>query len=213
MPVCTRPPLPEASVHSRLPASSGDELCLCAPPSSRQMGALLPEVSRSPAAQTHAPSRRMGSRGGRGWPPRSSTFLLPFDGFHTSIKVRGGDLLQGAQSILQAAKTSADAAAKSLQSCPTLCDPIRRQPSRLPHPWDSPGKNIGVGCHFLLQCMKVKSESEVAQSCPTLRSRKSCFHRKTQKEEKVLGNGARAGVCLHSVRAGARICCQVGLSS
>ena len=36
------------------------------------------------------------------------------------------------------------------------------------HPWDSPGKNIGVGCHFLLQCMKVKSESEVAQSCPTL---------------------------------------------
>ena len=39
---------------------------------------------------------------------------------------------------------------------------------RLPHPWDSPGKNTGVGCHFLLQCMKVKSESEVAQSCPTL---------------------------------------------
>ena len=45
----------------------------------------------------------------------------------------------------------------------------RRQPTRLPHPWDSPGKNTGVGCHFLLQCMKVKSESEVAQSCPTLR--------------------------------------------
>ena len=44
----------------------------------------------------------------------------------------------------------------------------RRQPTRLPHPWDSPGKNTGVGCHFLLQCMKVKSESEVAQSCPTL---------------------------------------------
>ena len=44
----------------------------------------------------------------------------------------------------------------------------RRQPSRLPRPWDSPGKNTGVGCHFLLQCMKVKSESEVAQSCPTL---------------------------------------------
>ena len=37
-----------------------------------------------------------------------------------------------------------------------------------PHPWDSPGKNTGVGCHFLLQCMKVKSESEVAQLCPTL---------------------------------------------
>ena len=43
----------------------------------------------------------------------------------------------------------------------------RRQPTRLPRPWDSPGKNIGVGCCFLLQCMKVKSESEVAQSCPT----------------------------------------------
>ena len=48
-------------------------------------------------------------------------------------------------------------AAKSLQSCPTLCDP-RRQPTRLTHPWDSPGKNTGVGCHFLLQCMKMKSE-------------------------------------------------------
>ena len=46
--------------------------------------------------------------------------------------------------------------------------PHRRQPTRLPHPWDSPDKNAGVGCHFLLQCMKVKSESEVAQSCPTL---------------------------------------------
>ena len=47
--------------------------------------------------------------------------------------------------------------------------PHRRQPTRLPRPWDSPGKNTGVGCHFLLQCMKVKSESEVAQSCQTLR--------------------------------------------
>ena len=46
--------------------------------------------------------------------------------------------------------------------------PHRRQPTRLPRPWDSPGKNTGVGCHFLLQCMKVKSESEVAQSSPTL---------------------------------------------
>ena len=44
----------------------------------------------------------------------------------------------------------------------------RRQPTRLPRPWDSPGKSTGVGCHFLLQCMKVKSESEVAQSFPTL---------------------------------------------
>ena len=46
--------------------------------------------------------------------------------------------------------------------------PHRWQPTRLPHPWDSPGKNTGVGCHFLLQCMKVKSEREVTQSCPTL---------------------------------------------
>ena len=43
-----------------------------------------------------------------------------------------------------------------------------------PHPWDSPGKNTGVGCHFLLQCMKVKSESEVAQWCPTLRDPVDC---------------------------------------
>ena len=56
------------------------------------------------------------------------------------------------------------AAAKSLQSCPTLCDPIDSSPPGS-HPWDTPGKNTGVGCHFLLQWMKVKSESEVAQSC------------------------------------------------
>ena len=45
--------------------------------------------------------------------------------------------------------------------------PHRQQPTSLPHPWDFPGKNIGVGGHFLLQCMNVKSESEVAQLCPT----------------------------------------------
>ena len=56
-------------------------------------------------------------------------------------------------------------AAASLQSCPTLCDP--RDRTSFPHPWDSPGKNTGVGCHFLLQCMKVKSEREDAQSGPT----------------------------------------------
>ena len=65
------------------------------------------------------------------------------------------------------------ATAKSLQSCPTL-RPHRRQPSRLRRPWDSPGKNTGVGCHFLLQCMKVKSESEVTQSCPTLSDLMDC---------------------------------------
>ena len=68
---------------------------------------------------------------------------------------------------------AAAAAAKSLQSSNSV-RPHRRQPTRLPCPWDSPGKNTGVGCHFLLQCMKVKSESEVAQSCPTLRDPMDC---------------------------------------
>ena len=63
---------------------------------------------------------------------------------------------------------TAAAAAKSLQSCPTSKRPHRRQPTRLPCPWDSPGKNTGVGCRFLLQCMKVESESEVVHSCLTL---------------------------------------------
>ena len=52
--------------------------------------------------------------------------------------------------------------------------PQRQQPIRLPHPWDSPGKNTGVGCHFLLQCMKVKSESKVAQLCPSLSDPMDC---------------------------------------
>ena len=52
--------------------------------------------------------------------------------------------------------------------------PHRWQPTRLPCPWDSPGKNTGVGCHFLLQCMQVKSESEVTQSCPTLSNPVDC---------------------------------------
>ena len=62
---------------------------------------------------------------------------------------------------------TATATAKSLQSCPTLYDPIAG-PTRLHRPWDSPGKNTGVGCHFLLRYMKMKSEREVAHSCPTL---------------------------------------------
>ena len=69
--------------------------------------------------------------------------------------------------------TTAPAAAKSLQSCPTVW-PHRRQHTRLRRPWDSPSKNTGVGCHFLLQCMKVKSEREVAQSCPTLSDPMDC---------------------------------------
>ena len=52
--------------------------------------------------------------------------------------------------------------------------PHRRQPTRLLRPWYSPGKNTGVGCHFLFQCMKVKSESEVAQSCRTLSDPMDC---------------------------------------
>ena len=59
------------------------------------------------------------------------------------------------------------AAAASIQSLSDSVQPHRRQPTRLHRPWDSPGKNTGVGCHFRLQCMKVKSESEVAQLCPT----------------------------------------------
>ena len=65
------------------------------------------------------------------------------------------------------------AAAKSLQSCLTV-RPRRWQPIRLPRPWDSLGKNTGVGCHFLLQCMKVQSESEVTQSCLTLHDPMGC---------------------------------------
>ena len=63
---------------------------------------------------------------------------------------------------------AAAAVAKSLQSCLTLCDLIDGSPPGFPRPWDSPGKNTGLGCHFLLQCRKVKSESEVTQSCLTL---------------------------------------------
>ena len=70
--------------------------------------------------------------------------------------------------------SAAAAAATSLQSCPTLCYPIDGSPLGSPRPWDFPGKNTGVGCHFLLQCMKVKSESEVAQSCPTLSDPMDC---------------------------------------
>ena len=70
---------------------------------------------------------------------------------------------------------SAAAAAASLQLCPTL-QPHRQQPPRLLCPWDSPGKNTGMGCHFHLQCMKVKSESEVAQLCLTLCDPMDCSY-------------------------------------
>ena len=70
--------------------------------------------------------------------------------------------------VVGSSRASAAAAAKSLQSCPTLCDPIESRP------WDSPGKNTGVGWHFHLQCLKVKSENEVAQSCLTLSDPMDC---------------------------------------
>ena len=73
-----------------------------------------------------------------------------------------------------AAAAAAAAAAKSLQFVSYSVRPQRRQPTRPHHPWDSPGKNTRVGCHFLLQCMKVKSESEVAQSSPTLSDPMDC---------------------------------------
>ena len=79
-----------------------------------------------------------------------------------SLALAGGFLTTG--------PPAAAAAAKSLQSCPTL----RRQPTRLPRPWGSPGKDTEVGCHFLLQCMKEKSETEVAQLCLTLRNPMDC---------------------------------------
>src|SRR5574338_245265 len=81
--------------------------------------------------------------------------------------------------------------------------PHGQQPTRLPHPWDSPGKNAGVGCYFLLQCMKVKSESEVAQSCPTpsdpldCSPPGSCIHGTLQ--ARVLEWGAIAFSKIHKV--------------
>ena len=74
-------------------------------------------------------------------------------------------------------QTHAAAAAAATAVASVVTDsvrPHRRQPTRLPSPWDSPGKNAGVGCHFLLQCVKVKSECEVSQSCPTLSDPTDC---------------------------------------
>ena len=59
-------------------------------------------------------------------------------------------------------------------SCSVVSDSVRPQRRQPTHPWDSPGKNTGVGCHFFLQCMKVKSESEVSESCPTLSDPMDC---------------------------------------
>ena len=94
--------------------------------------------------------------------------------FHTkkgTIKGRNGMDLTEAEDIK---KRWQEYTATSLQSCPTLCNPHGLQPTRLLRPWDSPGKNTGVCCHFLLQCMRVKSEREVTQSCPTLSGPMDC---------------------------------------
>ena len=78
--------------------------------------------------------------------------------------------------------------------------PHRQQPTRLPCPWDSPGKNTGVGCHFLLQCRKVKSESEVAQSCPTLSDSMDCSPPGSSVHGIFLGKSTGVGAnYLHSV--------------
>ena len=84
---------------------------------------------------------------------------------HCNIRERKNDSLLS---------DAAAAAAESLQSCPTLCDPIDGSPPGTPVPGILQAKNTGVGCHFLLQCMKAKSESEVAQSCPTLSDPMDC---------------------------------------
>ena len=83
-------------------------------------------------------------------------------------------ILKDVYSLEKSYDQPATAATKSLQSCPTLCDPRDGSPPGSPRSWDSPGKNTGVGCHFLLQCTKVKSESEVAQSCLTLCNPMDC---------------------------------------
>ena len=80
------------------------------------------------------------------------------------------DFVLGGSKSLQMVTAAATAAAKLLQSCPTLCHPTDGSPPGSP----IPGKNTEVGCHFLLQCMKVKRESEVAQSCLTLSDPMDC---------------------------------------
>ena len=95
----------------------------------------------------------------------SSTCEIHYTSIKKKKKLVGNCLVRVGVTRLAYLRTAA-AAAKSLQSCPTV-QPHRRQLTRLPRPWDSPGKKTGVGCHFLLQYMKVKSESEVFQSCPT----------------------------------------------
>ena len=98
-----------------------------------------------------------------------------------------GDVENGLVDVVEAgkARTNWDIALTYMHCCCCCCcwvtsvlsysvRPHRRQPSRLPRPWDSPGKNTGVGCHFLLQCMEVKSESKAAQLCQTRSDPRDC---------------------------------------
>ena len=123
---------------------------VCSPPSSS-----VHEIFQARILEWVAmPSSRVSS-----WPRDQTQVLYTTGGFFTDWATR--------EVHSHAAAAAAAAAAKSHQSCPTLYDPIDGSPPGFHH-WDSPGKNAGVGSNFLLQCMEVKSESEVAQSCPTL---------------------------------------------
>ena len=106
--------------------------------------------------------------------PRSPT--LQADSLQSESPGRPHTLLYKAQIgfIVLELSFSAAAAVAVASVMSDSVQPHRWQPTRLPRPWDSPGKNTGVGCHFLLQCMKVKSESEVAQSCPALSDLMDC---------------------------------------
>ena len=80
--------------------------------------------------------------------------------------------MRGQRYVLLMDRVAAAAAVTSVVS--DSVRPHRWKPTKLPRPWDSPGKDTGVGCHFLLQCMKVKSKSEVTQPCPTLSNPMDC---------------------------------------
>ena len=150
----------------RPPASPGfTRRCLRPPPSTSLARTLLASSSCSPAIGS-APA-----------PPVSP--LAPPHPFLLSPQLREvagrGGHMRGHQCSPEVRREGCETTEAGLShwllsrfSRVRLCVAHRWQPTRLPHPWDSPGKNTGVGCHFLLQCMKVKSESEVAQSCPTL---------------------------------------------
>ena len=123
-------------------------------------GALLFRTDRTPGRGPLAPAA----------PHTWSHFLDGSSQNHCKNQQRTylSKLLKDRRQIVVKALCGAAAAAKSLQSCPTLCNPIDGSPPGSPIPGILPGKNTGVGCHFLLQCVKVTSESEVAQPCPTL---------------------------------------------